>query len=119
MPAAWPDSLPQRFRVEGTGIEMGDGRIVSQTDTGPGKMRPRSSSVPDKMSASMRMTEGQYATLETFVKTTLGRGTLPFTIPSPRDGSTILVRFARDGLPRWATPGGDVRDVSFQLEILP
>lgn len=119
MTEAWPGTLPQRFLIAGNQQAVGDGRLVSQTDTGPGKMRPRSSAVPDVFSGSMRMTGAQWADLMTFGKTTLGGWSLPFTMPATDEGDDWLVRFRKDGLPSRTNIGGDRWTVSMTIEILP
>ena len=115
---SWPDTLPQRYRVDGNQMGMGDGRLRSQTDTGPGKMRPRSSAVADPLAVTMRMRSAQLDILKAFVRDDLAGGTLPFTIPVAIGGGTWLVRFA-DSLPSWVNVGGDRYNVSLALEILP
>jgi hypothetical protein len=119
MPATWPDTLPQHLLVDGNHEAMGDGRLKSQTDTGPGKMRRRSSAIARPLSGGMMMTSAQLAILESFVNDTVAGGTLPFYFPMTRGAGTWLVRFATDGLPSWGNVGGLMWSVSLGLEILP
>jgi len=118
MPAAWPDTLPQRFLVEGNSHALGENRLETSMDTGPGKIRPRSSAVADQFTGSMRMSSAQWATLIAFGETTLGHWSLPFTVPSIDDGADPwLVRFKAK--PSRANIGGDRWNVSMSLEVLP
>lgn len=119
MPADWPTSLPQRLNTQGSDFQLGDGRVTFTTDTGPGKMRRRSSSVAGRWTAQMTMSPAQIETLRLFVEDDLVGGSLPFTFPPPREiGDDLLVRFAEDGLPGWRNIGGQVWQVSFVLEVL-
>lgn len=118
MPATWPTTLPQRVRRDGYAEEIADGRLKSETDTGPGKMRPRTSARPDPLTVTMRMTGAQLDILAAFIRDDLGRGSLPFTLPAVRGAGTWLVRFA-DRLPSTANAGGDRYNVTLSLERLP
>lgn len=119
MPAAWPSSLPQRLNRDSQ-LGMGEGRVTFSTDTGPGKMRRRSTAVAGRISGSMNMTAAQIETMRTFIRDDLGGGSLPFTFPPPRGiGDDLLVRFAIDGLPSWRHIGGAVWTVTFEWDSLP
>lgn len=96
MVSAWPSTLPQRFGAESYSRDPGDGRLRSKTEMGPGKVRRRSSSVPDVITGSMEMTQTQLVALRTFVSSTLSGGALAFTFPDPEGGSDLLVRFGED-----------------------
>jgi hypothetical protein len=120
MPADWPDSLPQKLNTNGSEFQLGEGRKHFATDTGPGKMRRRSTAVSGTWTATMTMSAVQIETMRTFVETELVGGSLPFTFPPPRGiGDDLLVRFKEDGLPGWRHIGGAVWQVSFTLEVLP
>lgn len=120
MPSNWPSTLPQSLNSNGSERQMGDGRVVFETDTGPSKIRRRSSSVADRMSASVTVTTAQKNTLMDFVRTTLVGGSLPFILPARRgDADDLLVRIRKDGLPREQHLGGDNWLVSFELDVLP
>src|SRR5215207_710173 len=118
MPDTWPVGLPQCFTFDSLATGFADNRLRSQTDTGPAKVRPRSTAGPRPLSGQMVMTLAQIATLETFVETTLLGGSLPFTFPSQIGGAAILVRFAGE-LPAWSRHGMGRMMVSMSLEILP
>lgn len=114
----WPASLPTDMNASDYAEGMADGRLMSQTDTGPAKVRLRSSAMARPLKGSMIMTGAQVATLRTFVDTTLLGGTLPFNFTDPIDGSTVLARFA-ESLPTWSSLGGDNWTVNLDLEVLP
>ena len=118
MPASWPNTLPQYLQIQGNQESMPDGRLKSQTDTGPGKMRPRTSALGRPLSGTMFMTAAQLAILDSFVTATLAGGTLPFTFPATYGGGTWLVRLAAS-LPAWSNQGGDLWVVTVALEVLP
>jgi hypothetical protein len=117
MAEAWPDGVPHCFTADSLAVGLADGRIRSQTDTGPGKVRRRSSAMVKDMTGTLIMTYAQLTALETFVDDTLLGGSLPFSFPDQR-GNTILVRFA-DKLPSWSRYGMGYVSVDMSLEILP
>lgn len=120
MAATWPSSLPQRFRTDGYSYRKGDGRLHSQTDMGPGKVRRRFTAVVDRMAGAMTLTQAQWETLRSFIDDEAGGGALPFWFPSPVDGAPLLVRFGQDGLPSLVPHGVPGEWVaSFQLDVLP
>ena len=116
----WPASLPQWFNLSSYAGGIGDGRIRSRTDTGPGKSRRRSSATPEPIKASTDMTGAQLDILRAFVNGTLLNGSLPFTMPNPEKdvGNTLMVRFA-ERLPTWQAKETDLWEVSLDLEVLP
>ncbi|ODT22214.1 MAG: hypothetical protein ABS35_15290 [Kaistia sp. SCN 65-12] len=115
---AWPATLPQYLLSDGYTEAQGDGRLRTQPDIGPAKVRRRSSAMPGPLQGRMMMSGAQRTILDTFVATTLANGTLPFTFPSPLTGSPILVRFASN-LPAWSSPGGDTFVAALDLEVMP
>lgn len=113
----WPATLPQVIRLEGYSDSMGDGLIRSPTDSGPGKVRRRSSAVVRPLQCRMYMTEAQLLIMRTFITTTLMGGALPFSLPDPIDGTTMWCRFRE--MPAWINVSGTKYDISLNLEILP
>jgi len=119
MASAWPGTLPQKFLVDGYMEGVGDGLLEYQPDTGPSISRRRATAVPRPLSGNFEMTSAQIATLRTFFDTTLIGGSLPFTFPDPLTGATLLVKFQKGGIPKWAALGGDYFSVGMSLWILP
>lgn len=117
MTATWPGTLPQTLQISGNQEGIPDGRLKSQTDTGPGKIRPRTSALGRPLSGNMLMTRAQIDILVTFVSSNLSGGSLPFVFPVTVGVGTWLVRFAGT-LPSWSNLGGDTWQVSLMLEIL-
>jgi len=118
MTAVWPDTLPTKMLRDGFGGGMGDGRLRTQTDTGPGKTRNRFSAVVQPVSGTMRMTEDQRAILEAFVRDDLDGGTLGFEFPAQWGSGTWIVQIA-DDMPAWQPVGVGAWDVALNLVILP
>lgn len=115
--ASWPASLPQKFLANALQVGLPDNRVVSQNDTGPAKMRRRSSLQPYVISGQMRMTLTQFVALRTFVETTLVSGVSPFTFPHPLDGTDTDVRFR--SLPSVGAISGRHWVINIDLEALP
>jgi hypothetical protein len=97
---------------------MGDGRIRSATDTGPGKVRRRTTAMASPLQGRMLMTSAQVAILKTFVETDLFGGVGVFDFLDPVSRTTKQVRFA-ETVPTWSHAGGDIFNVMLTLEILP
>lgn len=118
MAETWPEELPCRF-IRGTQVQqLGENALRSQTDSGPDKVRPRSTAVPGKLSGRMRMTTAQKAALVVFYRETLLEGTLAFTLPVLGEPAPLLVRFAKDP-PSWTDVAPDRWDVELSLEVMP
>jgi hypothetical protein len=119
MAEAWPDDLPQCLLPDTVAWQIGDGRLRTPMDAGPGKSRARTSAVSDQLSGQLLLTAAQRATLTTFVKVTLLGGTGTFTFRDPDGGSgDLLVRFA-DALPEMSRAGRGHWLATLQLEVLP
>jgi len=118
MVAIWPETLPQRLFVDGSQESMGDGRLRTQTDTGPGKVRSRSSAVVRPLSGTMRMNNAQLETMMSFINIDLVGGSLPFNFPAPRGEGTWLVQLGQN-MPSWSNVGGDRYNVTIAVEVLP
>lgn len=115
---AWPATLPQCFIV-GYSDGEGDSLVETQPDMGPPSSRSRSTSVVRPLSGAMRMTKAQIAILDTFYKTTLVRGSLPFNFTDPTFGGTILVKFPKGSQPTWQQSSPGMYRVNVSLSILP
>jgi hypothetical protein len=117
MPDVWPVSLPQDFLRNSYQSAAAENRIRSQPDTGPAKVRRRSTANVRPMAGNMNITDAQLTALKTFYDTTTLSGSLPFTFPDPETAATLLVRF--DGVPGWSYVSPDVWLVMLKLEVLP
>ena len=116
----WPVTLPQVFDRQGFVMATGDGRLLSKTDTGPGKMRRRSTAMPTPVQGGMTITMVQKDTLIAFVRDDLAGGTLPFNFPEPTGGAgTVLMRYAEEGLPQYQYLGGPLWRAMQKMEIMP
>ncbi|MEN6535653.1 MAG: hypothetical protein ABFD89_18460 [Bryobacteraceae bacterium] len=115
---AWPATLPQCFIV-GYSDGEGDGLIETAPDIGPPISRPRSTAVVRPLSGAMRMTRAQIAILSAFFRTTLLRGSLPFSFTDPTFGGTVLVKFPKGSQPSWQQTGPGMYRVNITLSVLP
>jgi len=92
--ADWPSTIPQCFDSGSYNFAPLENRVISETDSGPGKQRQRYTAVPYIHTGSMLMTLAQLSTFRTFVSATVGFADA-FTFPDPMAGgvSDITVRF--------------------------
>jgi len=137
----WPSDLPQLAALDNFTLSQAEGRIRSQTDTGPGKVRLLNSAAVTPFTVQVQpLTIDQYARFERFWNEEIGYGVLPFWLPdlfydgltlTDQDGNTItdqsgtpivfgswwLVRFG--GTTPVKTPkSGFLVDHQFQIERL-
>ncbi|MCM2506061.1 Ig domain-containing protein [Aureimonas altamirensis] len=114
----WPISLPQDFLLSGYSYAMGDGRLRSNMDTGPAKLRLRTANMPSSITGNMILNASQVRTLEQFVNVTTLGGTISFQIRDPQlyqlSGHRALVRFV--DLPGWNPITPNLFQVSIKLE---
>lgn len=95
---------------------LGDGRIRTENDMGPVKVRRRYTAVLDVLEVAYHLTQTQAGTLRTFYRTDTKGGTLQFDYTHPVTGSTVQARFRTP--PTFVPQGVDVL-ATFSVEILP
>lgn len=104
----WPESLPQRFLVDGYSEKLRDGRLMTKTSYGPGKTRRRFSSAVLPVAAAMLLDYDAKARFELFWEEDTQGGILPFTIPDQ----------THDGIPLLDGSGNPVLDGSGELLLV-
>jgi len=122
--AAWPSTLPNWATVaKHVTVSFGDGRQVTQVDSGHVRRRRISSGVPDPIAVSMEYTATELDALRTFWKTTLKEGIDPFTHVDPVDGTAATFVFVTPPSAQILPSGRALADrywtVSFTLEQKP
>ncbi len=95
MPPVWPASLPQDARPDGYREAFEDRRVVSATDTGPGKVRPISLRPFRRFALPFDLTPAQITTLKDFWRLDTRAGELRYDFPHPRTGVVMPFRFTR------------------------
>jgi hypothetical protein len=119
---AWPTSgsFPQLVLQAGYKDTQPDTTIRTQMDAGPAKVRQRFTAAVRPVSATVRMTEAQTATFDTFFRTGCGGGSIPFTWSDPRTGATgTTFRFVKPPEITQDSIGGNNFTASLELEIMP
>lgn len=134
----WPANLPRTAAQDGFSYDFGDGRLRTQTDAGPGKMRRRFSAVSKPVAMQMILSEAQLHRLEDFWEVDTRGGVLPFWMqnivyqslviqpdgspllpePEPVRGLPWLAMFG-SGAPRVVPFGGLLWRVSFNISVMP
>jgi hypothetical protein len=114
---AWPSTIPSVpdggvFRETGADV-----LVRSANDTGPDKVRRRTTAGVRLFSFALVLTPEQAAALDAFYDGDLLGGSLGFTFPHPRTGTMVPCRF-RAPLVFSPGPGALVR-VALELEGLP
>lgn len=118
--AAWPSELPTGPEVLLDGhSEVWSGHLIrTDMETGPAKLRRRTTAVTRNITCRMALDLNQVAELRRFHATTLDYGVKPFQFDLPREGGDILCRFVGDIT---ITPmgSGELWTASFTVEKLP
>ena len=86
-------------------------------DTGPAKLRQRTTAAVGSLMISYLLSKAQTATLDSFYETTLFGGTGNFDYVHPRTGVTVSCRFVNP--PEYAPVNGNYFKVTLTLEIMP
>ena len=103
----WLDTLPQKFLRAGLSQTPGDNLIVSDTDVGEGKSRPRSSHAAEPMRVGTIFTTTQVELFMAWWRGPLGHGSHDFWFPNP--ATTGLVLASDDGDPLATDDGVVIR----------
>ena len=112
----WPVSLPQTPLAEGYSEAIADNVIRSKMETGPAKMRLRSTVSNESLTCAMHITRAQWATVRVFYLTTLAV-VLPFSWTHPSTGASANFRFVSP--PTIAPAGGGFVTLTLALEVVP
>ena len=115
--SAWPETLPQSPLIEGFRETPANTALRTEMETGPAKLRQRTTAATATLSLAYLMGTAQLAALDGFYAGTLQGGTLPFDFTHPVTGETISCRF-RQPPARVALTGGYFR-AGIELEVLP
>lgn len=112
----WPATLPQYFQQSGYNEGNVDNVIETKMTTGPSKARPKSTEALLPVSGNMLMTTTQKNTFDTFYKTDIAFGALPFNFPDPANNlSTVEARLKS----RTFTPvSGNAWSLKLSLEFI-
>jgi hypothetical protein len=113
----WPNTLPAAPLLEDFQELPPETAIRTDMDTGPAKLRQRTTAAVGALMVSYLLSKAQTATLDSFYATTLSGGTGVFTYTHPRTGATVSCRFVNP--PEYAAVNGNYFKVTLTLEILP
>jgi hypothetical protein len=113
----WPNTLPVAPLLEDFHELPSETAIRTDMDTGPAKLRQRTTAAVSVLQVSYLLSKAQTATLDSFYTATLFGGTGAFTTTHPRTGATVSCRFASP--PEYAAVNGNYFKVTFTLEVLP
>ncbi len=79
MPVSWPNTLPKPI-ADGYVLQAVDGRVVTEMEQGPRRIRKQFDNVPSAVTLPFNMTLAQLAIFETFWRVDINGGVDPFDI---------------------------------------
>lgn len=115
----WPAELQQVLNTSGFANQFVDTVIRTQMDSGPDKIRRRSTTGPEPIKGSILIPTSLYATMKSFYDTDTAGGSLEFLWAHPITRDPAYFRFTA---PPDITPvgaGGLQWNVDLALEIVP
>ena len=114
---AWPGTLPSAPLLENFQELLPDTAIRTDMDTGPVKLRQRTTAGVGSLMVSYLLSAAQTATLDAFYETTLAGGSTAFDYTHPRTNATVSCRFVSP--PEYTPANGTYYKVTLMLEVLP
>ncbi len=115
----WPGSLQSKMNVSGFRKRLGNTRVSTEMDVGPAKIRSRFTDAVDAYDCEVWLDFAEVATFETFYKTNLGNGTLPFLFDDPFTQVATVFRFIPGQDPVISPLGGREFSLSMSWERMP
>lgn len=107
MPEAYPSTLQDNFTRGTFKRAPGNNKVYSQTDTGPFKVRRRTTLRRDSISGNILLKDNtEYSTFMDWFTSTLQDGTLQFYFNDPVLGNQMTVQFEEGGM--------GISDIGFQ-----
>lgn len=88
----WPTSLPQPLLRKGYQGGFPNNLLISEGESGAGKVRPKGATPPFPLTVAVRLTTAQLLILQTFVQDTLKDGSLRFELEHPVHETLVEVR---------------------------
>lgn len=117
--SSWPLALQQKIEVAGFQMAYGNTRISTDMSVGPAKVRSRFTDAIDIYQCQITLDFDEKATFDTFYKTTLGNGSLPFTFTDPFSETEETFRFLPGQDPVIRPLGGRKFTLSMAWEKMP
>jgi len=113
----WPDTLPASPLLENFQEISPQTAIRTDMDTGPAKVRQRTTAGTGALMVSYLLTIAETIALDAFYQTTLSGGATAFDYTHPRTGATLSCRFTDP--PEYAPVNGNYFKATLTLEVLP
>lgn len=115
---SFPTDIPALEAAQQASVTLQDAVIRTQMDTGPAKVRRRSTAEPTMMRLGHpNYTTAQMRDLVSFFETTVAAGALAFDMDDPLSGAVRSFRFMRP--PTINPTGSGAWSIDVELERLP
>ena len=118
MPQAYPVTLQDNFTRGTFNRVPGNNKVYSKTDTGPFKVRRRSTLRRDSISGGILLKDtAEYQTFMDWFSSTLQDGVLSFFFDDPALGTQMIVQF-QEGCMQITDIGFQTYSVKMSLEVI-
>lgn len=118
MPQLYPTTLQDNFNRGTFRRVPGENKIYTQTETGPFKVRRRTTLRRDKISGNILLRDlTEYNTFIDWYTSTLKDGSLTFYFNDPATQSQLTVQFTQNGM-QISDVGFQTYAVQMQLEVI-
>ena len=113
----WPATLPPAPLLDGFVETTPETVIRSEMDTGPAKVRNRTTAGVRKFSMSFLLDKSQTADFDSFYLGDLGGGANSFDFTHPRSGESLRLRLVKP--PQYRAQNAKYFRISLEAEALP
>ena len=114
---SWPNDLPVSPLLDGFIETLPETLIRTKMETGPTKVRPRTSAGTREFQMSFMFDKVQTARFDSFYRSTIGGGARAFYFVHPRTGETLDLRLTKP--PRYHSANAKFFKVILEAEALP
>lgn len=113
----WPSTLPVSPLLDGFSETAEEIIIRSKMETGPDKVRARTTAGVRKFSMAFMMTKNETAIFDDFYLNDLNGGAAPFDFTHPRTGETLSMRMVKS--PIYNPQNSEYFRIKLDVEALP
>ena len=117
--AEWPPGIPVFPLLEGFSYQPANTLLASEVESGPPKVRRRTTAGVERWSGTFLLTAVQTEIFRSWFENDLAGGALPFDQTHPVTDAWRSMRFDPQSLPSYSPVGNGIWRVDVQVLVLP